>query len=285
MTIEECSKYLKLELEKSKIDDSQLEAELIIEHFLNVDKKYLILNKEEEIDKNKEEKIKKGLKKRKKGRPLAYIKREKYFYKSKFIVNENVLIPRPESEIIIDEIIKEDPEEKTIIDVGTGSACLIISVCKEVSKNNDFYGLDISKKALKTAKLNAELNEVDKEIKFIKSNLLKKIKKENLKKDIIIIANLPYLTRKEIKESKTIQTEPYKALYGGKDGLKYYRKLLKQVKRIKDKKNHIEIYMEISDWQKDYLILVIEKIFKNKSYSTETIKDFLGQNRLIKLTI
>lgn len=282
MTIEECSKYLKLELEKSEIDDSQLEAELIIEHFLNVDKKYLILNKEEEIGKDKEKKIKEGLKKRKKGCPLAYIKKEKYFYKSKFIVNENVLIPRPESEIIIDEIIKENPKNATIIDVGTGSACLIISICKEVSNNNDFYGLDISKKALKTAKLNAKLN---KEIKFIKSNLLKKIKKENLKKDIIIIANLPYLTKKEIKESKTIQAEPYKALYGGKDGLKYYRRLLKQVKKIKDKKNHIEIYMEISDWQKDHLILIVEKIFKNKDYSIKTIKDFLGQNRLIKLSI
>ncbi|MFA5420617.1 MAG: peptide chain release factor N(5)-glutamine methyltransferase [Patescibacteria group bacterium] len=282
MTIAECSKYLKLELENCEINNPQLEAESIIEHFLNVDKKYLIINKEKEIDKKTELKIKKALKKRKKNYPLAYIKNEKYFYKSKFFVNKNVLIPRPESELIIDEIIKNEIKNTSIIDVGTGSGCLIISILKELNDaSNNFYGLDISNKALKIARYNSKINNVEDKIIFKKSNLLNKVKEEDLKENIIIIANLPYLTREEIKKSKTIKAEPFKALYGGNNGLGLYRKLLTQTKKLKNKKNHIEIYMEISDWQKDYLLEIVNKDL----VETKTIKDFLGQNRLIVVSL
>lgn len=296
MTIQECLQSLHLELEKAKIESSRLEAELIIGHILNVDKKYLILNSQLEIKKSDLIKIKSSLKKRLKLYPIAYIKKEKYFYNLKFLVNENVLIPRPESELIIDEIIKtqnNDSKKTTIIDVGTGSGCIIISLANILGKNKKikFYGLDICSKALRVAKYNAKQNNIEKDIFFYKSNLLDKIIKnidggKNLKEGkIIITANLPYLTKEEIKNSPSIKFEPRKALDGGPDGLKYYKKLLKQIKEIKNKKNHIEIYMEISDWQKDKLILIIKDILKEYRIKIKTIKDLSKQNRLIKTNI
>jgi len=292
MTIKEHLKLLYTELKKSKIENPRLEAELIIENILKVNKKYLILNPNKEINKNNLNKIKNHLEKRLNLYPMAYIKKEKYFYNLKFFVNKDVLIPRPESELIIDEIIKktkDNSEATTIMDIGTGSGCLIINLANILSKNKkiDFYGIDICQKALKIAEKNAKLNKAEKNVKFIQSDLLQKIidKKIKLKEKIIITANLPYLTKEEIKNSPSIKFEPVKALDGGKDGLRYYKKILSQVKKIKNKKNHIEIYMEISDWQNKVLILEVKNILKNYKVKIKTIKDLTKQNRLILVSL
>lgn len=293
MTIIECLKFLKKELEKNKIKNPNLEAEIIIEHVLKVDKKYLILNQGKEINKKDLPKIKSILDKRKDNYPWAYIKKERYFYDLKFFVNKYVLIPRPETELIIDNVIKNELDNTTIIDVGTGSGCIIISLANILNTNKkiNFYGLDICSKALKIAKYNALQNNLNKKISFYKSNLLEKIIKTNnkqkilIKKNIIITANLPYLTKGEIKNSPTIQAEPQKALIGGKNGLDLYSNLLKQIKKIKSKDNEIKVYMEISPWQKNILIEKIKNILKNIPMEIKTIKDLNKKDRLIKISV
>lgn len=292
MTINNCLKYLYTELNSIKINNPGLEAELIIGNVLKIDKKYLILNPDKKISGVNIGKIKDCLRKRLDLYPMAYIKKEKEFYKLNFLVNENVLIPRPESELIIDEIVKKTkykPENMTIIDLGTGSGCLIITLAKILFKNKkiDFYGMDICQKALRVAEKNAKLNKVREMTSFRKSNLLQEVisKKIKLKERVIIIANLPYLTKEEIKKSPSIKFEPKKALDGGKDGLKYYRELLDQIKKIKNKKNHIDIYMEISHWQDEILISETKDILKDYKIKIKTIKDLSGQNRLVNLSL
>lgn len=294
MTIKECLAFLEIELKKAKIKSPRLEAELTIEHILKVDKKYLILNSDQKIDRKNLSKMKTILKKRKNKHPWAYIKKEKYFYNLKFFVNKDVLIPRPETELIIENIIKNKPKNTIIIDIGTGSGCVIMSLANILKdkKNIKFYGLDICPKALKIAKYNALQNNLNKKIFFYKSDLLEKIIKVNNKqkildeKNIVITANLPYLTKDEIKKSPTIKLEPQKAVYGGFDGLDLYRKLFKQIIKIKEKnKNEIEIYMEINPWQKNILVKEIKNTFKKNMLKINIIKDLNKKNRLVVVKI
>lgn len=298
MTIKECLFFLQTELEKAKIENSTLEAELMIEYVLKIDKKDLILRINENIDKKIAPKIKSILNKRKKNYPWSYIKKEKYFYNLPFFVNKNVLTPRPESELIIDNIIQNKIEDTSIIDIGTGSGCLIISLakCLENENNNNFYALDICQKALKIAKYNYSVNNIKKEIKFLKSNLLEKIieinyDKKILKNKIIIIANLPYLTKEEISESPTIKFEPTKALDGGKNGIKFYQELLENIKTItkikEEEKNkyQIDVYMEISSWQKKIMLEMIKEAFLENKYKSKIIKDLNKRDRLIKISL
>lgn len=274
---------------QKKINNNHLEAELIVGLALNYKKEELIINYNKIIKKKDIKKINNLVNKRIKGWPIAYLLGVKNFYDLEFIINKNTLIPRPESELIIENILneiknnkKEEKNNKTIIDIGTGSGCLIVSLANILknNKNIKFFGIDISSKALKIAKKNAKKYKLDKKIKFIKGDLLKPIlKKINQEDELIIIANLPYLTKKEIKSSPSIKFEPQKALYGGKDGLKYYQKLLDQIKKINNDKG-VSVYKEINPHQKEKLEnLIIKKIglFNPK---IKTQKDLAGHYRL-----
>lgn len=297
MTIKEKTIEIKKKLLKNRIENYILESEMIMSLALKKDRLFLIINHQKEIKEKENNKIDQITKQRLKLYPLAYISGKRNFYDLEFNVNKNTLIPRPESELIIEEIVKKEKQSKKgkiFIDVGTGSGCLIISLAKILSKNkkNYFYGLDICPKALKVAQKNSQKNNLNKKINFYKSNLLEKIIKINNKnnflnnKEVIIIANLPYLTKEEISKSPTIKFEPKKALYGGPDGLDFYRKMLKQIKKLKeDNKIKAEIYMEISPWQKNILVKDIKNILKNKLTEIKIIKDLNRKNRLIVLKV
>ena len=169
--------------------------------------------------------------------PFAYLTGQKEFFGLNFQVNKNVLIPRPETELIVEEIIKEVINQpnitRFIIDLGTGSGAIIVSLAKNIKQTNiKFFASDISQSALRIAKKNAKGNSVNKRIKFFRGNLLKPVIKNLKNKDLIITANLPYLTKAQIKKSPSISREPKLALDGGPGGLKYYEELFKQLRDI-----------------------------------------------------
>jgi release factor glutamine methyltransferase len=289
MTVKQIILDINKELENKKIESPYQEAESIVSLVTNFTPNQLLLNYQKEINPLQIKKIKQILKKRLQGWSLACLSKKKNFYNLEFTVDKNTLIPRPESELIIDQVIRENFTDKktVIIDIGTGSGCLIISLANifRTNKNIYFYGTDISKTALKIAKINAKKYQLNKKITFLKGDLLKPIFKKINKKilntnQIIITANLPYLTKNEIKNSPSIHKEPFKALYGGTDGLKYYKQLLNQIKNIKTKENNIILYQEINDWQKDKIEFLIMKKIGGFKPQIVTLKDLAGYNRL-----
>lgn len=290
MTIKEVLFSTTQKIKTAQIINPQLEANLIVSLVTKLSAEKLILKANIKISLLQEKKIKELIKKRIAGWPWAYLSGKKSFYNLDFVVNKNTLIPRPESELIIDEIIKNEINNKTIIiDIGTGSGCLIISLADILrnKKNINFYAIDISAPTLQVAKKNAKIHKLEKNIKFLKGDLLKplinKIPTEKL--NIIIIANLPYLTKEEIKGSPSLKMEPKTALYGGKDGLNYYREMWDQIKLIKNNNNSIRVYQEISDWQKEKLEEIITKKISPLELKNKTITDLAGHRRLIITTI
>ncbi len=277
------------DLKKSKINSYQLEAELIISFVLKISREQLFTNNNQEITKKQDIQINNLIKERLTGEPIAYLLKEKNFYNLSFFVNKDTLIPRPESELIIEQVLQEiknkNQDKKIIIDIGTGSGCLIISLAHNLKRQDNikYLGIDISPLAIKVAQKNSRKHQLNKKIKFISGNLLEPIIKnlnEEKNIDIIILANLPYLTKKEIKESPSIKHEPYTALYGGIDGLQYYRKLLAQIKKIKAN-NNISIYQEISPWQKNPLRDLTKKKLGLYNPKIKVIKDLSKKDRLI----
>ncbi len=199
-------------------------------------------------------KIKKMIKLRSNNYPLAYLAKEAFFYHLKFKVNENVLIPRPATEKIIDLIMANDlkQEKQSFIDVGCGSGAIIITLADLLVKrpNYSFFGLDISSKALEVARYNAEKYNLN--INFKRSNLLSNFQINNDTK--IITANLPYLNHQELKEP-SIKYEPSLALLAQENGLALYKKLITQLKEY----NNLKAYLEILPRQEEE----IRRIAKN----------------------
>lgn len=237
------------------------------------DLSYLLAHLDQKISANNLKLLEKNLIKIRKGYPLAYVIGQKYFYGRPFLVSPAVLIPRPESELIIDlsiDYLKKAKNKTLALDIGTGSGALIISLAKELKlknkdiyKNTDFKASDISFSALKIARLNQKKFRLAKKILFKQTNLLEafleEIKKD-LKKNILIMANLPYLTPQERKEEPSIQAEPSLALIGGKDGLKLYYELLKKIKKDLKERNYYLI-MEINPKQSTVLSAIVKKTF------------------------
>lgn len=260
-----------------------LEQQMIIAHVLGKSREFVIAHPELELNKRQQKTYEKMDKRLKNGEPLAYIIRQKEFYGLDFEVSKNTLIPRPETELLVEEALKLMTNRKKtkslVVDIGTGSGCIIISLIKHklslCQKHEldlwEFLATDISPKALLAAKKNANKHGVEKRIKFIQSNLLdflfgdknKPIIKKN--NDIIILANLPYLSEKIYNETeKSVKNfEPKSALFSGKDGLDHYKKLFRQINQLKQKNPAIswEIIFEISPEQKEIIEKEFPKIF------------------------
>ncbi len=294
MTISDLKQKFQKQLKLSEID-------LVISCVVKKSVEYILSYPEFKLKEKQAEKIKKLIKKRIQGEPLAYISGKKEFFNIDFFVNKNVLIPRPETEMIVEETLNELEKENkklTILDIGCGSGNIIISLSKNLirkkiqnAKNIKFLASDISKKALSVARKNAKKNKQQKKIKFFHSDLLdnKKLEKEfkNIKK-LIIVANLPYVPKKYLKQKETklttgLKYEPKIALFGGKDGLDFYKKLTLQILKLKEKFPKIKIlsFYEIENKQKtSFENWKIENNLKIKSsYKKDTGKKW----RLCKL--
>jgi release factor glutamine methyltransferase len=283
----------------SKIIDL-LDFELIIAAVLKKPREFVLSHPEYKIPKFKIENLKLKISRRRRGEPLAYILGHKEFYGLDFKVSKNVLIPRPETELLVDLAINNlqpttnNKQQKiVIIDVGTGSGNIIISIAcsmKHATYNKiKLYGIDISKKALKVAKQNAKFHKVDKKIKFLKGDLLEPIIKKcymlHVTCYMIIVANLPYVSKKIYFSSPTIKHEPRLALLSSKEGLLHYTKLLCQIKKllVTCYMFHVTCFMEISPEQKTKLARMIKFYFPKAKMKFH--RDLSGKWRACKVVI
>ena len=266
-------------------------------------KSWLYINNDYELNKNEEELFNNFISQRLKYKPVAYITNRKEFYGYDFYVDENVLIPRPETELIIEEVLKilHRSEQAclftTMIDIGTGSGCIIISVLNELAKNKNnkvihsSYANDISQDAIEIAKINAKKYNLNKKIKFIKNsfeNLLDNLDEKNIynSNEIIITANLPYLKNSTYKTlSEDIKKyEPKIALTAGEDGLVYIEKLIKSVSRIKEKyKQNIYIFIEADPDQMSKIKALLKNKFNNSIIKIS--RDLSQKERIISIKI
>jgi len=282
-------------LQKFNLSSAFLDAELLLSFVLRKPREYVLAHPEIKLTKKQILKFYKLIAQRAKNIPLAYLTGVKEFYGREFYVDKRVLVPRPETETLIEQVKSEKLKMKSdaiIVDIGTGSGCIIITLAKELENlkskisNLKFLATDVSPDALAVAKKNVKLHGVDKKIKFLQGNLLEPILKNKdfliHNSEFFILANLPYLTLKQIKQSPTIQHEPRLALTAGKDGLKYYRELAKQLQgfrnllKVSETSNiPISLFAEIGDMQGTEM----KKIFsfaKNKNIK----KDLASHNRL-----
>jgi release factor glutamine methyltransferase len=281
----------KINLKKAKIDNPHLEAEILLSHILKKPREYLFAHPEYELNKKQVTSYKLQVTRRLQGVPIAYLTGEKEFYGLKFFVNKNVLIPRPETEMMIDETLKLitcNLKPVSIIDIGTGSGCIAITLAKLLTKGTEntsykFIATDISGKAISIAKKNAKFHDVNKIIKFLYGDSLSPVPSSRFQVTSykIITANLPYLTPAQIKKSPSIRFEPKLALAAGPDGLRYYRRLFRQIYRTKMKST--TILCEIDPSQKASIKRLAKKLLP--SSSIELKKDLRDHNRLAIIKI
>ena len=215
---------------------------------------------------------------RKNNEPIAYILGFKEFWKNKFKINKSALIPRPDTEIVVEETLKEikKNESKQILDIGTGSGCIILSVLNERKKSFG-YGIDVSKKALNLAKSNAKIQHINNRIKFLKSD----IDNYYYGKYDLILSNPPYIKLSDLNVlDKDIKCfEPNLALNGGIDGFSKIRKVIKQSSLLIKKKGKLILEIGLNQAIKTEEILKI-----NDFYINRIVKDFSGVNRCIVST-
>lgn len=218
-------------LKQKGFDNYDFEAGSILAFVLKKPREFLFAHPEYEIGLPKLLKNEVILRRRLRGVPLSYLTGYREFFGMDFKVNKNVLVPRPETELMVEQALRIYREygAKTFLDVGTGSGC-VISVLALKVPDADFIALDISKKALSIARLNAKRHRVDKRIRFVRSNLIREVMQKSFRPPMVILANLPYLTDKQIEDSPTIKKEPRLALAGGEEGLDHYHLLFKQIR-------------------------------------------------------
>lgn len=289
MKIRELLKETVQILEQNGIEDSTIKARTLMQYVLKKEKSYLIINSEEEIEHEVEMQYNQLVQELIQGKPLQYITNVAEFMGLKFYVNENVLIPQPDTEILVEEAIKEinqirktKPEQTIrILDLCTGSGAIIIAIAKHfeilADNNIEYYAIDISTEAIKIAKKNATSNKV--KINFILSDMFQNIKEAGKGKFDIIVSNPPYIETDIIKKlPKEVQAEPHLALDGGKDGLNFYKIIAKESKTYLN--NDGRILLEIGYNQKKSVTNILEEKYKQ----VECTKDLENNDRMIKVS-
>ena len=276
MTIREAINKATIMLKGNNIEEPKLKSRLLMQYVLKKTRQYIIVYDNNELEEQKERKYFSNIEKIIDGTPLQYITHTQEFMKMPFFVNENVLIPRPDTECLVEEVIKVSKKinNPKILDLCTGSGAIAISLAKNIEKS-ELYASDISEKALKVAKLNAKTNEVIEKINFIESDLFENIPK--MKFDIIV-SNPPYIKKDVIKTlDKEVKKEPLIALDGGYDGLDFYKKIINEAYEYLKFNGYL--CFEIGYDQK---IDVIELIENEKKYiDTYSKKDLYENDRIV----
>ena len=276
MKIMEAIKRGMIELKNENIESPKMQSRLLMQFILNKPRQYIIVNDMEELNKADKEKYFNAIKKLRKGIPLEHITHQKEFMKLNFFINENVLIPRQDTEILVEEVIKisKQTNAKKILDLCTGSGAIAVSVAKYLP-NCEVTAVDISNDALKVAKRNAINNQVENQITFVSSDMFTNLNEEKFD---IIVSNPPYIRTKVIETLETkVQNEPYIALDGGEDGLYFYREIVKNAYQYLKFKGYL--CMEIGFDQKIDVIELIEN--EDKFENTYSKKDLYDNDRII----
>ncbi len=276
MKLKELLEKGSLELKMNNINEPKIKARLLMQYILNKPREYLLVHDDEVIKKDDEEKYLANIKKIIKGMPLQHITHSQEFMKMNFYVDENVLIPRQDTECLVEETIKiaNKVNAKKFLDLCTGSGIIAVSIAKYV-KDSNVTALDISAKALEIAKLNSKKNEVEDKITFVKSNLFESLGKE---KYDIIVSNPPYIKKDVLKTlDNDVQNEPHIALDGGYDGLDFYRKIIAHAYEYLKYNGYL--CLEIGYDQKEDVISLLEE--DGKYANITCIKDLYDNDRAI----
>ena len=276
MTIKETLRKGMIQLKTENVTEPNLKARLIMQYILNKPRQYLIIYDNQVLTLRQEVNYFKAIKRLINGEPIQHITHQQEFMKLNFFVNEDVLIPRPDTEILVEEVIKiaRKINAKKILDMCTGSGAIAVSLAKYLD-NVEITAVDISEKSLDVAKTNAKNNEIENKITFIESNLFENIVNE---KYDIIVSNPPYIRKDVIKTlTKEVQKEPKIALDGGEDGLDFYRIIAEQA--INYLKTGSFLCFEIGYNQKNDVIKIIEDEQNYKN--TYCKKDLYGNDRII----
>ena len=258
-------------LKDKSIESAKLDSEILLASVIDKDRKYLILNNDQNIKEKNLKHFQKLIKKRSFREPIAYLTNKKHFWNYKFFVTKDTLIPRPDTELIVEQILKltKSKTKMKILDIGVGSGCILLTILKE-RKNFYGVGVDISKKCLNISKINAKNLEVSSRVKFFKSD----VDKFDLGKYDLIVSNPPYIKKSNLKylEKDVVNFEPKLALDGGLDGLSEIRKVIKKSSEL-IKKNG-KFILEIGFDQKNKVI----NLLKNKGFYINSISKDLAKN-------
>ena len=254
---------------------SKLDSEILLSKIIKKNRKYLILNSNEELKKENIKSFDYLVKRRKKGEPIAYLINKKEFWKQNFYINQNVLIPRPDTEILVEETLKlfNVNSKLNMLDIGTGSGCILISILKE--RRNFFgTGIDISKKAINVARFNAKMHQLSNRVKFYNSDVDKFL----IGKYDLVVSNPPYIKRQDLKylEVDVKGFEPKLALDGGKDGFSKITKVISKTSTLL--KRNGRFILEIGFGQKNRILNILKK---NNFFINKVLKDYGKKDRCI----
>ena len=275
MNIEKAINEGYLQLKKNKIKSSHLDSEILMSQVIKKDREYLILNLNQKINGKAYNYYHDLINERSKGKPIAYITGKKFFWKHEFYIDQNVLIPRPETELIIEYVLKKfkNKTKLRLLEIGVGSGCVLLSILDE-KKNFLGTGIDLTNKCLKICNNNAIKIGIKNRLKLFKSD----IDNFNLGKYDLIISNPPYIKKIDLKylDTDVKDFEPKMALDGGLEGLSEIRKVIKKSSELIKKKGIL--ILEIAFNQKND----VKKLLNNKGfYINKVLKDYANKDRCI----
>ena len=263
------------ELKKNHVKTPLLDSELILSKVINKSREFIILNSDKIINDENYHQFQRLIYKRSKGKPIAYLTGKKFFWKSEFEINDKVLIPRPDTEIIIEQVLDIYKSKNNInfLDIGFGSGCILLSILRE---RKDFIatGIDLSGEALKICNVNAYKLGVKNRVRLYKTD----IDKFSKGKYDLIISNPPYIKNIDLKylDKDVINFEPKLALDGGLDGLSEIRKVIKKSSKLV--KSGGKLILEIAFNQKEK----VKKLLRNNNfYINSVVKDLAKNDRCI----
>ena len=254
---------------------SKLDSEILLSKIIKKNRKYLILNSNEELKKENIKSFDYLVKRRKKGEPIAYLINKKEFWKQNFYINQNVLIPRPDTETLVEETLKlfNVNSKLNMLDIGTGSGCILLSILKE--RRNFFgTGIDISKKAINVARFNAKMHQLSNRVKFYNSDVDKFL----IGKYDLVVSNPPYIKRQDLKylEVDVKGFEPKLALDGGKDGFSKITKVISKTSMLL--KRNGRFILEIGFGQKKKILSILKQ---NNFFINKVVKDYGKNDRCV----
>ena len=275
MNIQTAVQKAQVFLKEKNIKTPILDSQILMSEAIKKEKEFIILNLDKEISNKNLEYFNKLVLQRGNGKPIAYLVKKKYFWKYQFTVNRDVLIPRPDTEVLIEEVLKltKNKASLNLLDIGVGSGCILISILKD-KKNFYGTGIDISKKSLDICKINGENLGVIDRLKLFKSD----IDNFHFRKYDLIISNPPYINKNKLKylEKDVIGFEPKQALDGGVDGLSEISKVINRSSDLIKKKGFLVLEIGFDQKQK------VKKILKNKGfYIKKIVKDLSNNDRCI----
>ena len=278
MKIENAIKEGFLKLKQNNISSALLDSQLLMSKTIKRDQKFIILNPGKELKNCDYEHFKKLISQRSKGKPVAYLTEIKSFWNYDFFLNDKVLIPRSDSELIVEQVLEIYKNKRKInfLEVGVGSGCLILSILKEKKL---FYGtgIDISYHAVKICRINANKLRVENRIKLFKSD----IDNFNLGKYDLVISNPPYIKKLDFRSlnKDIVNFEPWLALDGGLEGLSCFRKIIKKSSELIKKRG--KLILEIACDQKRDVVKILRD---NGFYINKVLKDLANNDRCIVST-